>query len=105
MTTLAALREARRRLTPPGAWCQEAFGRNIAGATVSPRDEACVQRCLGGALMAAGVTESDGRADRLARALGFADGVEGMERWNDEPGRTHTEVLARLDRAIEREAA
>ena len=30
-----------------------------------------------------------------------AVGINGIEHWNDMPGRTHAEVLAAFDRAIE----
>lgn len=94
MTPLEILTEARRILTPPGAWRQ---GGSIFGAD---SDGKC---CANAALyVAQGGLEADRTEARLAaRALLLAVvRTDALVTWNDEPDRTQEEVLAVFDRAI-----
>ena len=105
--TSKILRRARRILTPPEAWCQNANARDAAGNCCDPGDAAAARWCIDGALARAG---GNANLDTLAttnhwkavavqlkpRTAGFGS----LTIWNDRPRRTQRQVLALLDRAI-----
>ena len=96
MDTLEVLVKARGLLAKPESWIQGGLSETAAGDPVPIEDERAVCFCLDGALMVASgvmmVTDA-------YRAMGFSSVAE-LWVWNDEEGRTHAEVLARLDEAI-----
>lgn len=100
--TINILRTVRERLSDPENW------RQISQGGFSRRGPTC----LGLALDDADDSSNKWRAaQHLGRTLGFAE--DDIERgtmglifgWNDAPERTHADVLAALDKAIETEQA
>lgn len=89
MTIQYTLWLMRQLLTSPSRWTQ---GRFVAVAEDGGR-----RWCLSGALQEVGGQIADATYKHLADTLGVANVCE----WNDHPLRTHDEVLAALDRAIE----
>ncbi len=80
-------------------WCRAAQGRAADGNIVQPRDERATQWCAYGALLAAGMNDSDDAPalGRLMRAIN--DGWRGPAPFNN--AQTSREpVLAAFDRAI-----
>lgn len=94
------LKGARERIAH--GWTQQAAARGENGGHIDARDPSAVRWCLTGALHAA----ADGCAcPALLRFLGFTERGEIAPHyeilpWNDTPGRTQAEVLAKLDEAI-----
>lgn len=86
---LIVLEKARERIAQ--GWCQGNFNSRGPGPA-----------CIVGALI--GVSETTQEHTSAYRALGFTGGGE-VVGWNDAPGRTQVEVLARFDAAIERLSA
>jgi hypothetical protein len=86
MTTRQILIKTRKALQIAG-WKQNTYGNWLGGF------------CLAGALNE--VTDcKDDMASRAIHAMGFE--CEGsLSLWNDRPGRTHEQVLARIDAALE----
>ena len=112
MTTREVLTEARRILTPDGAWTQDAVARDADGDPVSEGNERAVCWCVDGAvaLAATGPSGWDSGAWTDAMTLlseavmpGRGELDPGVIAWQDAPGRTQAEVLGLLDRAIEEE--
>ena len=103
MSAAETLRRARELLTPEGAWGQGYDALNGAGEAVSPTAHNAVCRCSYGALRAAGGdVYGDAAREVLLQAIGLeAAKGDSVINWNDDPGRTHAEVLAAFDRAIE----
>jgi hypothetical protein len=99
-----ALRNVRARIA--SGWSQEADARNAAGQQVRLSDEEAVAWSLSAAFALAG---KDGipmnHLPGALRALRAVAGMNSLEAWNDEPGRTKQEVLDALDAAIVHEAA
>lgn len=87
--TIATLKAARKLIERPDSWCQGTFLSNDG------------RRCASGALVDVGAS----LCDTSYTALGFACGNSIVCEWNDAPKRTHAEVLAAFDRAIELEEA
>lgn len=107
MTTREVLVEARRILTPDGAWTQRKLARDRQGRGAVYHGRAAVCWCLEGALARAAFTDCGDR-DWSAALDACDSALPGSGRgrlivWNDAPGRTQAEVLGLLDRAIERE--
>ena len=98
MSAVETLRKARELLTPEGAWGQGRDAENAAGLPCSPGDEGAVCWCSYGAMNRAGQAE---KARPFFMAATGADDYAGVVGWNDAPDRTHAEVLAAFDRAIE----
>jgi hypothetical protein len=101
METLEVLQKARALVEQPETWTQHTFARNAEGA---PRhenwdDDACAF-CIRGALNKA-VGRHVGINDDCYMAIRNAVGGQALARFNDTPGRSHAEVLAAFDRAIE----
>lgn len=105
MTTLEILVGARELIATPEKWTKGYFALGKFErlptldeiATGKGDDIHCY--CIEGALVRAG----GARYPRAAyMAMGFVD-LEDMNNWNDSPFRTHSEVLSRLDAAIEAE--
>lgn len=91
MTTVQALRAARKLLEPRGAWIQGS-DRSADGRT----------HCLLGAVVAGA---AGGQASEATQALARLIPGGSITGWNDEPSRRKSHVLALLDRAIAIEEA
>ena len=105
-TTLDILRHARGLIEQ--GWTQGAFARDADGHGVNHRNSRAVCFCGVGAIRRAA---DDLRMPRRLTAAAWKvldDVCPDQELlamgWQDEPGRTQSEVLAMFDRAIEREA-
>lgn len=107
METVELLRGTRALLDEPVKWTQGAYAKPhwAAGddADFSPLDESAVCWCLLGAMSKVLKIDYDSQGSKkieeAARVLGFG-AVSSMAMWNDDPDRTHPEVLDRLDNAI-----
>jgi hypothetical protein len=74
-------------------WCQRAMARTRRGRIASPHSWFACQWCLWGAI----VRETRTRADLTVAAERWVDrhiGMFGITTWNDDPIRTHIEVVA-----------
>ena len=98
------LRAARKLIDQPDTWTQEAMGPVLSRDEVGKK----VARCAYGAI-AAVTQDRFGETDKIRRSLmasinshiPAADRYLGLTSWNDEPERTHAEVVLAFDRAIE----
>lgn len=100
MTPADTLRAARALIEQPERWTRRVEARDSRGRTTSPMDAGAVCWCAAGATIRAAKCEvllMSGAFQHLEKAVG----INGIEHWNDMPGRTHAEVLAAFDRAIE----
>jgi len=103
------LRKARGLITPEGAWTKGESARDANGNAVTRPHTDVSCRCVDAALYdASGVTPGPGSGATAEYALyqeayGFFRSVVGgcHVTWNDDPARTHAEVLAAFDRAAE----
>ena len=89
------------RLADEARWTKGFAARDAAGdpTQCEKPDAACF--CIVGAFWRESAKLNDIRASNaFAVRLGFGD-WETLAEWNDAPERTHAEVLARLDAAIE----
>jgi hypothetical protein len=94
MDALQVLVSARGLVATPECWCKNALARDEFGSQVrDPNDQdACAWDCAGALIKASG---------RNFAAWEAADTTLGVSAlWNDNPARTHDEVLAAFDRAI-----
>jgi hypothetical protein len=93
------LRAARALIDAPEKWTQDAYRRDAEGNKCKPAAAVCW--CAEGAILAASddsvLMMNRWRAEDLLTAA--APGAIAI--FNDAPGRTHAEVLAAFDRAIE----
>lgn len=100
MSAVETLRKARALLTPEGAWGQKFMAVDSMGLAVDLDGPAAVCWCSLGALERAARAQYVAKArEWLLEAIG--GGVRSLAGWNDRPERTHAEVLAAFDRAIE----
>lgn len=96
MMTLEVLVKARELLSDPARWTQGCFARTIDGAKVRSRSKNAVCFCSVGALRKVGGSAALGTAIDLLEAV--VD--DSIDAWNDDPWRTHADVLAAFDAAI-----
>jgi len=101
---LPLLRAVRARLADEARWTKGDYSRDANGIGHWATYPEAVCWCIAGAR---DVAVNDGsrdasRHDAFAQSLGFANGQELID-WNDAPDRTHADIIARLDEAIERE--
>ena len=90
VTTLELIRETRALLTPDGAWMQGAYNNS----PTNPSEATCF--CLSGALHHVhGPHNYDGRCTHLVVQRYIQMPIPS---WNDEPGRTQSEILSLLDK-------
>lgn len=102
MNTLQILIEARKLIEKPERWIQHDYARDADGGEVTPDDSDATCFCMLGAL-ARSAHAMEHEAHRLPAALVLSTTVGGrVHHWNDDPDRTHAEVLAAFDRAIAR---
>ena len=103
------LSEARALIDQPEKWTQNTLGRDATGKPVDLCSNVeAAALCASGAILAAcmydGVfcAEETAVRDQLMRAINGPDARGyGLAFWNDEPERTHAEVMQAFDRAIE----
>lgn len=101
MTTLEILIAARALIDAPEKWCQGMNAVDADGNQVWPTNPRAKARCGSGALSkVCQVYQSDVEDGQKAWDI-LADVVGGLfSNWQDEPSRTHAEVLAAWDAAI-----
>ena len=97
--SIRMIAEARQRVL--AGWCQGAVARDANGRTVLPSSPDARRWSMLGALLASrdGQPVSDlvGAVSLLHRSTGES----ALEIWNDRPGRTHKDVVAAFERALE----
>lgn len=100
LTVAEVLDGAADLLTPEGAWTQGRMARRQTGHTAwSLFDDSAVCFCAIGAMIrVSGSYEPDLKEEAFAEALGFASASR-LASWNDDPGRTQAEVVAKLREA------
>ncbi len=116
----ALLETVRRELDDPARWTQGVWGRDVCGSELeNPTHPDAVCWCLDGALDRARALKLDANTyewpttlnnakDMLVQQLKkrgerMRSGTYGLiASWNDEPHRTHADVLALLDETIGR---
>ena len=103
MTPLTLARQVRELLAVPERWTQGAPARSAKGRRVPPSSPSAVCWCVAGAIERQGEVTGARMRDELGvlRAMSKAAQQIAWD-WNDAPGRTHADVLALLDRVIER---
>jgi hypothetical protein len=96
-STLSVLERARDLLADEHHWCKRAFARTWFGPPVRVRSGMARRYCALGAVMRAGY-ELRLRIEDACVALEVQTGRD-LQHWNDEPARTHAEVIAVFDSA------
>lgn len=111
MTTLDVLQAVRDRLREPQDWTQGAWARDNFGKPVGVFHLGAVCWCLDGALGLAceSFVGRDSAVRELARTNSMlvddytdASLLAWVRRWNDDPDRTHAEVIDLIDRTMAR---
>lgn len=97
MQTVEILKAARALIDTPEKWTRGVYARDLAGGDVHPSDDRAVCFCSKGALMRiAGLGDDYTKArEKLSEHVGAY-----IVQFNDDPERTHPEVLAAFDAAI-----
>lgn len=93
------LRAAKARISTPDRWTQGASARNAFGLHVTPFSEHATCYCGYGAIWSIknhGVLRHESSETYLSLSVG-----RHFPYYNDEPGRTHEEVMAAFDKAIQ----
>lgn len=103
-TTIEILKEARELIAKEGGWGQGTYARSADGEVSYPTNPDAVCFCTWGALIAVDARQELHRPDGVQPAL---DNVTGgnFVAFNDAPGRTQAEVVAKFDEAIAAEEA
>jgi len=97
--TTELLIEGRARIAR--GWTQRVWARDAGGCASDGTAAEAVCWCALGALAGAEVDHISRAMAELGAAL--PEGAHhGVDEWNDAPGRTHEDVIALYDRAIER---
>jgi len=103
-TTIEILKEARELIAKPNGWTQGTYARNADGLIVYPNSHHAVCFCTWGALIAVDEHQESFQPDGAQPALD--DVTNGnFVAFNDAPGRTQAEVVAKFDEAIAAEEA
>jgi hypothetical protein len=99
-STLQILKAARALITPEGAWTQGFYARTKNGFTVNTQSKDACSWCWLGAI--AKVSDNIGGPQYEAAHDLFkrVSGEKYPSKFNDAPGRTQAEVLAKFDEAI-----
>lgn len=95
--------EARSRIAEPGSWTQFASARDADGSIVALDDPNAVRFCAWGSIYAGSnhARHTNPAHFGAVRAFETANGIDEMRKWNDDRRRTHEQVLAAFDKAIE----
>jgi hypothetical protein len=96
--TLRVLVRARALIADERRWCRRAFARGWGGIPVPLQSAAARRFCAVGAVLRAG-REFGVPINHAHRALEWQT-VRPVQDWNDDPVRTHSDVLAAFDAAI-----
>jgi hypothetical protein len=89
---------ARARISDPERWFKHWFAMSAKGVPVNARSRRAVCWCSLGAIK----REAGGYTSNYRGAIAaFGKSESGIAAWNDVRGRTHAEILAGFDRAIE----
>ena len=97
--TVAVLLRARELIADERQWCKRSFARTWLGVPVPIRSAFVRRYCALGAIMRA-ARELGFPVKDAERALGWQT-ICGVADWNDAAERTHAEVIAAFDAAIE----
>jgi hypothetical protein len=100
-TTIEILKEARELIAKEGGWTQGWYARDADGAETLSSSEAAVCFCIIGAFRRVSHDEIGHAQYALSQLL---DGWS-IPTFNDAPGRTQAEVVAKFDEAIAAEEA
>ena len=92
--------EARELLSVPERWTKDEYARDPSGEAVMPLSERAVCWCTIGAMYRIAGAHGD-ELRKAKRALERATQDGAIAVFNDDPSRTHAEILAAFDRAIE----
>jgi len=96
--TLRVLVRARELIADERRWCRRTFARGWGGIPVPLQSAAARRFCAVGAVLRAG-RELGVPINHAHRALEWQT-VRPVQDWNDDPARTHRDVLATFDAAI-----
>jgi hypothetical protein len=96
--TLAVLARARELIADEQRWCRRSFARSWFNVPVSPDSAAARRYCALGAVMYAG--RKLGLPVEQARNALEWQTARPVQDWNDDPLRTHAEVIAAFGGAI-----
>lgn len=98
MTTKEVLIAARAKIAKPEQWTQGYYAKDAAGIEANPFSTEAACYCVLGVLHASAVGgfSFSNAVDAIRDQIDCA-----ISTWNDNPSRTHAEVLAVFDRAIE----
>ena len=100
---LEHLKRMRNLLSSPSRWAQQTYAMDAEGFEVSYTSPTACSFCLLGAMHRTLTADGYGStlAWRVRRSLGTnAGGVYLIAAWNDQFGRTHSDVLELLDTCI-----
>lgn len=100
MKPVTVLRRTRKLIEKPERWIKRHFAVNANGDTVLPRSRNACSFCVRGAFrrITSNMEERRASADYVRRVL--PSHPVSLIVWNDNPRRTHKQVLRALDRAI-----
>ena len=105
---MSAVREvlvnARELISKPEAWTKRSYARSAGGDPVVPYSPKAACWCVSGAISISGRDITVRWAARDAILFAAGTSVMDVPTWNDAPERTHAEVLAVFDKAIEAES-
>jgi hypothetical protein len=102
LNAVEILTKAKELISSPEHWCQEAYSRDINGVSCDRKSPDVNSFCIIGAIFKAtdeGVIYDE--EIKVWNALNNIVGDYAISTWNDKEGRTHDEVMALLDKAIE----
>lgn len=110
-TVVDFLKATRNLIERPEAWTQDVYARARDGRPLASHVGWAVCWCLTGAISHVATTMSGGtdylrrHATRLLNCVLDRETNEphSLASWNDEPTRTHAEILALIDKAIDLE--
>jgi hypothetical protein len=104
MSVTDNLRAARALIEDPKHWTQDDLALNAAGEPAISYEEAvcfCSMGATGCAAYRHGYANGGFDADEFLNKVAQMAGFGTISRFNDAPARTHAEVLAAFDKAIE----
>jgi len=96
--TLTVLTRARELIGDEQHWCRRTYARGWRGLPVPVQSSAAHRFCAVGALLRAG--RELGLSVEDARNVLEWQTVRPVQDWNDDPARTHREVIAAFDAAV-----
>ena len=97
-STMTVLRRARDLIANEQNWCKGSFARSWFDVPVLPQSTFARRFCAIGAIMRAG-RELPMRTQDACLAL-QRQTMQPVEDWNDDPARTHADVIAAFDAAL-----